>query len=51
MTRVLVARQDNLGDVLLAGPCVRVMKRQRSWKKMTTCVKRLSRRLLERTSD
>ncbi|MEA5361027.1 glycosyltransferase family 9 protein [Amycolatopsis sp., V23-08] len=23
MTRVLVARQDNLGDVLLAGPCVR----------------------------
>jgi ADP-heptose:LPS heptosyltransferase len=25
MTRVLVARQDNLGDVLLAGPCVRAV--------------------------
>ncbi|MEV6641579.1 glycosyltransferase family 9 protein [Amycolatopsis sp. NPDC051371] len=25
MTRVLVVRQDNLGDVLLAGPCVRAV--------------------------
>ncbi|MBB4689158.1 glycosyltransferase family 9 protein [Amycolatopsis jiangsuensis] len=25
MTRVLVARQDNLGDVLLSGPCVRAV--------------------------
>ncbi|HEY3468911.1 MAG TPA: glycosyltransferase family 9 protein [Amycolatopsis sp.] len=25
MSRVLVARQDNLGDVLLAGPCVRAV--------------------------
>ncbi|MDT7802080.1 MAG: hypothetical protein QOI78_5513 [Actinomycetota bacterium] len=25
MTRVLVARQDNFGDVLLAGPCVRAV--------------------------
>jgi ADP-heptose:LPS heptosyltransferase len=25
MTRVLIARQDNLGDVLLAGPCIRAV--------------------------
>ncbi|WP_410673956.1 glycosyltransferase family 9 protein [Amycolatopsis sp. cmx-4-68] len=30
MTRVLVARQDNLGDVLLAGPCVRAVAAQAS---------------------
>ncbi|MFJ7214789.1 glycosyltransferase family 9 protein [Amycolatopsis sp. NPDC098790] len=30
MSRVLVARQDNLGDVLLAGPCVRAVAAQAS---------------------
>ncbi|SEF20952.1 ADP-heptose:LPS heptosyltransferase [Amycolatopsis pretoriensis] len=30
MSRVLVARQDNLGDVLLAGPCLRAVATQAS---------------------
>lgn len=30
MSRVLVARQDNLGDVLLAGPCLRAVAAQAS---------------------